>query len=132
MGAATQRHACAAALRSGRWRAVPDPTLQAIPAGQRAVPVVRWNTRLGAGPRRPLAGGRGHCRRGGGVGEGGVWLGDGAIAGEATVAELATLERDAPSLTWLIAPQDLEGLGQLLQLRLDVNLPDGRSALLRF
>src|SRR6218665_790946 len=112
MGAATQRHACAAALRSGRWRAVPDPTLQAIPAGQRAVPVVRWNTRLGAGPPRPLAGGRGPGRRGEGglfwwlvgragwgVGQGGRGRGDAAIAGEAPVAELATLERDAPSLT---------------------------------
>ena len=62
----------------------------------------------------------------------GPWLVDTALAGEAMVAELATLERDAPSLTWLIAPQDLEGLGQLLQLRLEVRLPDGRSALLRF
>ncbi|MBU0915407.1 DUF4123 domain-containing protein [Aquabacterium parvum] len=62
----------------------------------------------------------------------GPWLVDAALAGEALVAELASLERDAPSLTWLIAPQDLEGLGQLLQLRLDAKLPDGRSALLRF
>ncbi|WP_433692097.1 DUF4123 domain-containing protein [Herbaspirillum seropedicae] len=62
----------------------------------------------------------------------GPWLVDTAIADEATMAELSTLERNAPSLTWLIAPQDLEGLGQLLQLRLDVILPDGRSALLRF
>ena len=62
----------------------------------------------------------------------GPWLVDAALAGEAMVAELATLERDAPSLSWLIAPQDLDGLGQLLQLRLDVSLPDGRSALLRF
>jgi len=62
----------------------------------------------------------------------GPWLVDMAIADEATMAELSTLERNAPSLTWLIAPQDLEGLGQLLQLRLDVILPDGRSALLRF
>jgi hypothetical protein len=62
----------------------------------------------------------------------GPWLVDVALAGESMVAELAALEREAPSLTWLIAPQDLEGLGQLLQLRLDVNLPDGRSALLRF
>lgn len=62
----------------------------------------------------------------------GPWLVDAALAGEAMVAELAALEREAPSLIWLIAPQDLEGLGQLLQLRLDVSLPDGRSALLRF
>lgn len=62
----------------------------------------------------------------------GPWLVDTSMADEATIAELTTLERDAPSLTWLIAPQDLEGLGQLLQLRMDVNLPDGRRALLRF
>lgn len=62
----------------------------------------------------------------------GPWLVDAAVTGEAMVDELATLERNAPSLTWLITPQDLEGLGQLLQLRLDVKLPDGRSALLRF
>lgn len=62
----------------------------------------------------------------------GPWLVDAALVGEAMVAELTTLEREAPSLTWLIAPQDLDGLGQLLQLRLDVALPDGRSALLRF
>ncbi|WP_231739030.1 DUF4123 domain-containing protein [Herbaspirillum rubrisubalbicans] len=62
----------------------------------------------------------------------GPWLVDTAIANHVSMAELITLERDAPALTWLIASQDLEGLGQLLQLRLDVNLPDGRSALLRF
>jgi hypothetical protein len=62
----------------------------------------------------------------------GPWLVDAALAGEAMVAELAALEREAPSLIWLIAPQDLEGLAQLLQLRLEVSLPDGRSALLRF
>ncbi len=62
----------------------------------------------------------------------GPWLVDAALVGEAMVAELTTLEREAPSLTWLIAPQDLDGLRQLLQLRLDVALPDGRSALLRF
>lgn len=62
----------------------------------------------------------------------GPWLVDTDIADEATISELPTLERNAPSLTWLIAPQDLEGLGQLLQLRMDVILPDGRKALLRF
>lgn len=62
----------------------------------------------------------------------GPWLVDVACIDDAMVAELAKLERNAPSVTWLITPQDLEGLGQLLQLRLDVKLPDGRSALLRF
>jgi len=35
-------------------------------------------------------------------------------------------------VTWLIAEADLRGLAHLLQLRLDVRLPDGRIALLRF
>jgi len=62
----------------------------------------------------------------------GPWLVEAACADEALLAELATLEHEAPALVWLIAPQDQEGLAQLLQLRLDVRLPDGRSALLRF
>ena len=62
----------------------------------------------------------------------GPWLVDVSLVDESLITELATLERDTPSLTWLIAPQDLEGLGQMLQLRLDVCLPDGRTALLRF
>ncbi|WP_395137988.1 DUF4123 domain-containing protein [Schlegelella aquatica] len=62
----------------------------------------------------------------------GPWLVEAACADEALLAALATLEHEAPALVWLIAPQDQEGLAQLLQLRLDVRLPDGRSALLRF
>jgi hypothetical protein len=62
----------------------------------------------------------------------GPWLVDAAHADKAMVAELAALEREMPSITWLITTQDLQGLGQLLQLRLDVSLPDGRRALLRF
>ncbi|MBT0962604.1 DUF4123 domain-containing protein [Denitromonas iodatirespirans] len=62
----------------------------------------------------------------------GPWLIDVASVDEAFIAELATLEREAPAVSWLIAPQDLDGLGQLLQLHLDMQLPDGRSALLRF
>lgn len=62
----------------------------------------------------------------------GPWLVDAACVDAPFIEELAALERELPSLSWLIAPQDLTGLGQLLQLRLDVRLPDGRSALLRF
>lgn len=62
----------------------------------------------------------------------GPWLIDAVRADHALIAELAALEHEVPSLTWLIAPQDLTGLAQLLQLRLDLQLPDGRSALLRF
>jgi hypothetical protein len=62
----------------------------------------------------------------------GPWLIDARLVDEAFIVELAALERDAPALIWLIAQQDLVGLGQLLQLRLDVKLSDGRTALLRF
>jgi hypothetical protein len=62
----------------------------------------------------------------------GPWLVDAAHVEAPFVDELTTLEREVPSLSWLISPQDLDGLAQLLQLKLDVCLPDGRSALLRF
>lgn len=62
----------------------------------------------------------------------GPWLIDTEQVDESLVAALAQIEQDVPSVTWLIAPQDLDGLAQLLQLKLDVRLPDGRSALLRF
>jgi hypothetical protein len=45
---------------------------------------------------------------------------------------LAHLERQVPSVTWLISETDLHGLAQLLQLQLDARLPDGRIALVRF
>ncbi|MGC4075490.1 MAG: DUF4123 domain-containing protein [Rubrivivax sp.] len=62
----------------------------------------------------------------------GPWLVDIDLVAEVLVCELVTLEHEAPALSWLIAPRDLEGLGQLLQRRLEVGLPDGRRALLRF
>ena len=62
----------------------------------------------------------------------GPWLVDAAQASDALIDALAELEQVSPAVTWLIAPQDLEGLAQLLQLQLDVELPDGRTALLRF
>lgn len=62
----------------------------------------------------------------------GPWLVDVASVAKSFFDELATLERDVPCLSWLISPQDLDGLAQLLQLKLDVRLPDGRCALLRF
>ncbi len=62
----------------------------------------------------------------------GPWLLDTAQVTAQQLAELVQLEQDAPALSWLIAPQTLEGLAQLLALRLDMCLPDGRTALLRF
>lgn len=62
----------------------------------------------------------------------GPWLVDAEQAGDALCGELAQLEQQSPAVTWLIALQDLDGLAQLLQLKLDARLPDGRTALLRF
>ena len=62
----------------------------------------------------------------------GPWLVDIEEAGEAMAKDLAGLEREAPSVTWLITEADLHGLAQLLRLQLDVRIPDGRIALLRF
>jgi hypothetical protein len=62
----------------------------------------------------------------------GPWLIDTEVLGATVTADLARLEREAPAVTWLIAPQNLTGLSQLLSLLLDVQLPDGRTALLRF
>jgi hypothetical protein len=45
---------------------------------------------------------------------------------------LHELEQALPSVSWLISAIDLEGLSQLLQLKLDAQLPDGRKVLLRF
>lgn len=85
--------------------------------------------RLQAGPGRfPLFAGTPDAA----LAHAGPWLVEAASADEAMRAELAALEHEAPSLIWLMAPQDPEGLVQLLQLRLDVRLPDDRSALLRF
>lgn len=61
----------------------------------------------------------------------GPWLIDvGGVS--AQLEDLKTLESSAPAVSWIITPIDLEGLSQLLQLKLDAELPDGRIALLRF
>ena len=62
----------------------------------------------------------------------GPWLVDLDEAGQAFAADLARLEREAPSVTWLISEADLYGLTQVLQRQLDAKLPDGRIALVRF
>lgn len=62
----------------------------------------------------------------------GPWLVDAEQAGDALLEALASLEQALPAVTWLIAPQNIAGLAQLLQLNLDTVLPDGRTALLRF
>lgn len=67
-----------------------------------------------------------------GLSHAGPWLVDVEQVGDAVAADLATLEQQAPAITWLMAVQDLFGLAQLLQLNLDAQLPDGRKALLRY
>ena len=62
----------------------------------------------------------------------GPWLIDIGQVGSALVDGLHVLEQASPAVTWLIAQQTLEGLAQLLQLNLNTELPDGRTALLRF
>lgn len=62
----------------------------------------------------------------------GPWLVDAAGSAPSFLEDLAILEQETPSVTWLFAVQDLSGLAQLLQLNLDTRLPDGRLALLRF
>ncbi|WP_197386887.1 DUF4123 domain-containing protein [Ralstonia pseudosolanacearum] len=62
----------------------------------------------------------------------GPWLVDVEAVGDGVTADLARLEREAPSVTWLISEADQHGLAQLLQLQLDARLPDGRIALVRF
>lgn len=61
----------------------------------------------------------------------GPWLID-MMKSSDQLEEIELLERALPSVSWIITSVDLEGLSQLLQLRLDVILPDGRTALLRF
>lgn len=61
----------------------------------------------------------------------GPWLIDIGKAPD-QLPSLHELEKSLPSVSWLISPIDLEGLSQLLQLKLDAQLPDGRKVLLRF
>jgi hypothetical protein len=62
----------------------------------------------------------------------GPWLVDISGEGRHVVNDLVTLELELPAVSWLTASQDLIGMAQLLQLRMDARLPDGRIALLRF
>lgn len=62
----------------------------------------------------------------------GPWLVDTEQTGEAFTEDLIALEHEAPAVSWLISALTLDGLAQVLQLNLDVRLPDGRNALLRF
>lgn len=61
----------------------------------------------------------------------GPWLVD-AAEDEELRTHLIAAEANAPCVSWLLAEVPLHGLIQLLQLKLDVKLPDGTMALLRF
>lgn len=62
----------------------------------------------------------------------GPWLIDVEQAGAQLASDLSVLEQETPAVSWIIASQSLDGLAQLLQLKLDAMMPDGRRALLRF
>ncbi len=61
----------------------------------------------------------------------GPWVYDMSKCSE-LAPNLANLERALPAVSWLITALDLEGLSQLLQLKLDAALPGGKQALVRF
>lgn len=61
----------------------------------------------------------------------GPWLVDPTTARD-RVADLVELERDRPGVIWLIASESPETQAGKLRPYLNIRLPDGRSALLRF
>lgn len=61
----------------------------------------------------------------------GPWLVD-TVKAPDQIQALYELEQALPSVSWLMTSIDLEGLSQLLQLKLDGELPDGRKVLVRF
>lgn len=62
----------------------------------------------------------------------GPWLVDVAQADPAQVVHLVELEQAAPAVSWLMSRLDLATLAAVLTKRLDMRLPDGRTALMRF
>jgi hypothetical protein len=65
------------------------------------------------------------------LGHAGPWLFD-VTENPLLFNELSELEQAIPSVSWLMTPLELEGLAQVLQLKLHAKLPDGREALVRF
>jgi hypothetical protein len=61
----------------------------------------------------------------------GPWLIDAANAGD-HVADLRELEQGRPSVIWLIVWRDIEEQAARLRPHLNIRLPNGRLALLRF
>ncbi|WP_253907310.1 DUF4123 domain-containing protein [Herbaspirillum rubrisubalbicans] len=61
----------------------------------------------------------------------GPWLLDAESAPADLRSNVAQLERKTPSVSWIISAMDLDGMAATLQARVQVELPDGRLALLR-
>lgn len=61
----------------------------------------------------------------------GPWLLDAESAPADLRSNVAKLETKTPSVSWLISAMDLDGMAATLQARVQVELPDGRLALLR-
>lgn len=115
-----QRYQQFSAQRAGlNWYALVDGYQREQQTGERVVTLSGVNQGLFVGtPDEPLA----HA---------GPWLYDMKRCPE-EIEGIATLERAAPCVSWLITSLNLEGLSQLLQLKLDAVLPGGKTALVRF
>lgn len=61
----------------------------------------------------------------------GPWLLEAEKLPPALLAQISRLETMAPAVSWIVGPQDPLGLAQLLRQRMQMSLPDGRTALLR-
>ena len=62
----------------------------------------------------------------------GPWLYDVAALSPSEVSALSDLEDALPGVSWLITSVKLDGLAQMLRLKLDGRLPNGRKAIMRF
>ncbi|UOB57561.1 DUF4123 domain-containing protein [Burkholderia pyrrocinia] len=62
----------------------------------------------------------------------GPWLVDYELASGNTRRTLSAMANSSPGVSWLISAFPIESLADELRNRLDVRLPDGRTALLRF
>jgi len=101
-----------------RWYALVDGHQHEEHTGKRIVPEPGVNRALFDGTEdEPLA----HA---------GPWLFDVSRQPE-RARGLAEIEAALPSVSWIFAAMDLEGLAQVLQLKLGAKLPSGHAALVR-
>lgn len=105
--------------RGLRWYALIDGYQYEQHTGQRLQPIAGTNCALFDGTDdAPLA----HA---------GPWLHD-LWSDPQPIDELAAMEGKTNAISWLITPMDLEGLAQCLRPKLNVRLPNGKEALVRF